>query len=380
MQQKKAKLRVGILFGGKSGEHEVSVTSALSIFQALDKEKYEVTLVGIDKTGRWLLPEQAHVLAHQKNPRLLKLNEVRETVGFLPFPAEKNLVPFEGGKLNAGSASQFDVVFPVLHGTNGEDGTMQGLLELANVAYVGSGVLGSSVGMDKDVSKRLFRDAGIPVVPYLMLHRHEYRASQEMAIEEAQRKFGYPYFVKPANLGSSVGVGKVKNKTDAIAKIEDAFQYDTKILIEQAIDARELECAVLGNHQPEASVVGEIIPLHEFYSYEAKYIDAQGADLRIPAENLSREIEERVRTLAVQGFKALECSGLARVDFFLDRKTGKIFLNEINTIPGFTSISMYPKLWEATGMPYSKLLDRLIHLALERFEEKRGLKTTYESQ
>jgi D-alanine-D-alanine ligase len=371
-----AKKRVAILFGGKSGEHEVSIVSALSIFNALDKEKYEATLVGIDKTGRWLLPDQTRLLAQKSNPRLIKLNDIKETVSLLPFESDKNLVPVEAASGGKGAAKSFDVVLPILHGTYGEDGTVQGLLELANLPYVGSGVLGSAVGMDKDLAKRVMRDAGIPVVPFMTVRRHDFKTNSQKFIDEAQRKFGYPYFVKPANMGSSVGVNKVKSESEARIKFEDAFAYDTKVLVEQGIDARELECSVLGNSDPQASIVGEIIPHHEFYDYEAKYIDENGADLKIPAD-LPKATAERVRQLAVDAFRALECAGMARVDFFLDRRDGKVYLNEINTIPGFTPISMYPKLWEATGIPYSKLLDRLIELALERHSEKNHLKTTY---
>lgn len=374
-----AKIRVAILFGGKSGEHEVSIVSALSIQNALDKDKYEVTLVGIDKSGRWLLPDQTRLLAQKSNPRLIKLNEVKETVSLLPFPAEANLVPVSpAAAKDPGAANRsFDVVLPILHGTFGEDGTVQGLLELANIPYVGSGVLGSSVGMDKEMSKRVLRDAGVPVVPFLTVRRSDFKKNAKAFVDEAQRKFGYPYFVKPANMGSSVGVNKVKNETEALSKFEDAFLYDTKVLVEQGVDARELECSVLGNHDPQASVVGEIIPRHEFYTYEAKYIDENGADLKIPAD-LPKQVSDRVRELSVAAFKALELAGLARVDFFLDRRDNKVYLNEVNTIPGFTQISMYPKLWEATGLPYSKLLDKLIELAIERHTEKNALKTTYE--
>lgn len=370
------KIRVAILFGGKSGEHEVSIVSAMSIYKALNKDQYDVTMIGLDKAGRWLLPDQTGLLAQSSNPRLIKLNKENETISFLPFEAETNIVPITGKTTE--TSARFDVVLPILHGTYGEDGTVQGLLELANVPYIGSGVLGSSVGMDKEMTKRVLRDAGIPIVPFMTVRRHEFRARKKDILDEAKRRFGYPYFVKPANMGSSVGVNKVKGDTDALAKFEDAMTYDTKVLVEQAIDARELECAVLGNNDPQASIIGEVIPHAEFYTYEAKYIDENGADLRIPAEELPKPTVDRIRQLAVDAFKALECAGLARIDFFLDRKTGKVYLNELNTIPGFTSISMYPKLWEASGVPYAKLLDRLIEFALERHREKNALKTSYE--
>lgn len=377
-----AKKRVVILFGGKSGEHEVSITSAMSVYKALDKAKYELTMVGIDKSGRWLLPEQTKLLSQSSNPRLIKLNEARETVGFLPFPTEKNLIPVQDNNLPAQTMGleKPDVIIPILHGTYGEDGTIQGLLELSGIPYVGSGVLGSAVCMDKDLTKRLLRDAGIPVVPFSVIRRHEFTAKPDSVIEEMGRKFGYPYFVKPCNAGSSVGVNKVKNASDAHSKFEDAFCYDSKVLVEQGIDARELECSVLGNHSPQASLVGEIVPHHEFYSYDSKYIDEQGADLHVPAKELEKRVSDQVRQFAVDAFKLLECAGMARVDFFLDRKTGKVFLNEVNTIPGFTKISMYPKLWEATGLPYAQLLDRLIELAIERHEEKNKIVTSYDSK
>lgn len=372
-----SKLKVAILFGGKSGEHEVSIVSALSVYNALDKAKYDVTLIGIDKTGRWLLPDQTRLLAHATNPRLIKLNEIKETVSLLPFPSSQNLVPV-ASSTGGSTGKSFDVVIPILHGTYGEDGTVQGILELANIPYVGAGVLGSAVGMDKEIAKRLLRDAGVPIVPFMTVRRHEFKSRAQSIIEEATRKFGFPYFVKPANLGSSVGVNKVKSDSEALGKFEDAFSYDTKVLVEQGIDARELECSVLGNHTPEASIVGEIIPRHEFYTYEAKYIDEEGADLKIPADDLSKATVDRIRGMAIEAFRALECSGMARVDFFLDRKSGKVFVNEINTIPGFTKISMYPKLWDASGLAYPKLLDRLIELALERHREKNQLKTSYD--
>lgn len=375
------KLKVALIFGGKSGEHEVSIVSALSVYKALDPAKYDVTLVGIDKSGRWLLPEQSKILAQASNPRLINLHAQHAAVSLLPFKPETGaqLVPVGGsGVPNPSGGLNFDVVLPILHGTHGEDGTIQGLFELAGLPYVGSGVLGSSLGMDKDAAKRILRDAGVPVVPFLTVKAGEFRRDSKRILDEAEKKFGYPYFVKPANTGSSVGVCKVKARAEAEAKFRESLQYDTKILVERAVDARELECAVLGNDEPKASIIGEIIPRHEFYSYEAKYIDAEGADLRIPAEKMPDGTEARLRELAVKSFLALECAGMARVDFFLDRKTGEVFLNEVNTIPGFTPISMYPKLWEASGLPYPKLLDRLVELALERHAERARLKTSYE--
>lgn len=373
-----AKLSVAILFGGKSGEHEVSIVSALSIYKALDKNKYDVSLIGIDKTGRWVIPDTEKLLAQAGSVAQIKLGASENTVSLLSYPSDKNLIPVKS--TNVKMTQNFDVVLPILHGTQGEDGTVQGLLELANLPYIGSGVLGSSIGMDKDMAKRVLRDAGIPVVPFIAVKKSDFQKNAENIVKTAIQKFGFPFFVKPANMGSSVGVHKVKNEGEARGKIQDAFNYDTKILIEQGIDARELEVAVLGNDDPKASIVGEIIPHHEFYSYEAKYIDPDGAGLAIPAENVTKEQSDKIRQFAIDAFKALECYGLSRVDFFLDRRDGKIYLNEINTIPGFTSISMYPKLWDATGIKYPDLLDKLIELALEKHREKNSLKTTYEPQ
>ena len=375
------KKRVAILFGGKSGEHEVSITSAVSVFNALDKSKYEVQMIGIDKGGRWLLPSETKVLAHGGNPRLFKLNKEKETVSLVPFESDKQLVKVEGSEAGSGfGGGKFDVIIPILHGPFGEDGTVQGLLEMANIPYVGSGVLGSAVGMDKDVSRRLLAAAGIPCVPTLVYKRANYERDKKKAISESIAKFGLPLFVKPANMGSSVGVSKVKTEAEAQEKFDLAFAYDNKILVEKAVAARELECSVLGNHDPKASIVGEIVPQHEFYSYEAKYMDENGALLEIPAKGVTPEQVSEIQRLSVHAFQVLECAGLARVDFFMDKASGALYLNEINTIPGFTKISMYPKLWEASGLPYAKLLDELIRLAIERHSEKNALKTSYEPE
>jgi len=357
-----SKLKVGIIFGGKSGEHEVSIVSATSVAKALDPSRYEVTMIGIDKTGRWSLPDQKNILTH-KNVRELKLSQESKTVSLVPFQSDRQFLSMNNSVAN--TPTHFDVIMPILHGTYGEDGTIQGLLELASLPYVGSGVLGSALGMDKDASKRLFHAANIPVVPWITLRKHEFQKNADKYLKQIENEFGFPFFVKPANMGSSVGVHKVKTKAEAADKINDAFLYDTKILVEKAISARELEVSILGNHEPKASIVGEIIPTHEFYSYEAKYLDENGAHLKIPAENISPEMTQKIQNLACQAFQALECRGLARVDFFLDKTTGELYLNEINTIPGFTSISMYPKLWEASGLTYPKLLDQLIQLAIE---------------
>lgn len=370
------KLKVGILFGGKSGEHEVSVVSAMSIYQALDKQKYDVTMIGIDPEGRWLLPDQTKLLTQQENPRLIKLNQEKATVSLLPYHSSQQLIPIEAKSGLTG----LDVIFPVLHGTNGEDGTIQGLLELAQIPFVGCGVLGSAICMDKEVARKLMIAAGIPVVETVHATDEEWKTERKAVLDKVEKKLGYPYFVKPANAGSSVGVHKVKTRADAEKLVADSFLYDLKVLFEQAVDAREIECSVLGNSKPKASILGEIIPKHEFYSYEAKYMDENGAELCIPAKDLKPELTEKIQTYAIQAFEVLQCRGMARVDFFLDRKTNALYLNELNTIPGFTSISMYPKLWEASGLPYPKLLDELIRLAIEYHEKKARLKTTYEPQ
>lgn len=371
------KLKVALIFGGKSGEHEVSIVSALSVYQALDPERYDVQLIGIDPNGRWLKPDQTLILAQKKNPRNIQLQKVQQELALLPFAAQKPWVelPSSGQALQA--RHQFDVVLPILHGTYGEDGTIQGLFELMNIPYIGSGVLGSSVGMDKDVCKRLLRDSDIPVVPFQTIRKSEFHRQSSELLNSLEKTFGYPYFVKPANMGSSVGVHKVKSRNQAEQALNDAFQYDQKVLIEKAVRARELECAVLGNNSPQASIVGEIIPTHEFYTYEAKYLDEKGADLKIPAEGLSKEEVKAIQNLSVRAFLAIECSGMARVDFFYDLDSKQIYVNELNTIPGFTPISMYPKLWEASGISYSQLLDQLIQLALEKHQAKNSLKTAY---
>ena len=375
------KKKVAILFGGRSGEHEVSILSAISVYKALNKSKFDVTLVGIDKAGRWLMPDETRVLAHQENPRLLKLNQEKESFSLVPFESKSQIVAVQTsgtGPLVLTPQAGFDVIVPILHGTYGEDGTIQGLLELSNIPYVGSGVLGSALGMDKDVCKRLLKAEDIPVVPWLSVRREDFDQNPNGIIEKAVKDLGLPFFVKPANMGSSVGVHKIKNIGEANSQILDSFKYDNKILIEKAVEARELECSVLGNHNPKASIVGEVIPQHEFYSYEAKYIDENGAQLEIPAKDLSAQHIEQIQNYSVRAFKALECSGMARVDFFLDKKSGQLYLNEINTIPGFTKISMYPKLWEASGKPYSVLLEELIELAFERHQMKNRLLTNFD--
>jgi len=375
------KIRLGVLFGGRSGEHDVSLTSAASVIKALDPAKYELVPVGITREGRWRVGTKAFGLltgvANDTAAGTTQLATVLEAGKAITPSADptgpKLLAAAQPSEMNA--RPEVDVIFPVLHGTFGEDGTIQGLLELADVPYVGSGVLASAAGMDKDVMKRLFRDGGLPVVPWETVLRQEWESDPAGVRGRIEKRLRYPVFIKPANLGSSVGITKVHRASELPAAMDLAAQYDRKLLIEKAIDAREIECAVLGNDDPEASVPGEVVPVNEFYDYEAKYIK-EGSELLIPA-NLSGQQVRRVQELAVRAFKAIDCAGMARVDFLMDRKSGKIFVLEINTIPGFTSISMYPKLWEASGLPYPKLLDRLIGLALERHRDKQRTRYDY---
>jgi D-alanine-D-alanine ligase len=360
------KIRVGILFGGRSAEHEVSLQSAKNIIDAIDTNKYEVVLIGIDKKGRWYLNEESRFLVPTTESGLATLPETGENLALVPGKQVEQLVALSGEQ----KPGSLDVIFPVLHGPFGEDGTVQGLLKLANIAFVGAGVLGSAVGMDKDVMKRLLRDAGIPIARFLVVNRY---SSKEIGFDDARDQLGLPLFIKPANLGSSVGIHKVKDREEFERALRDALNYDNKILIEECVRGREIECSVLGNENPVASVPGEILPRHEFYSYEAKYLDENGAALEIPAK-LSPATSERIRQVAIKTFSVLCCEGMARVDFFL-RNDEEIIVNEINTIPGFTRISMYPKLWEASGISYAELIDKLIELAIERFEHDKGLKT-----
>jgi D-alanine-D-alanine ligase len=360
------KINVGILFGGKSAEHEVSLQSAKNVFDAIDRDKYDPVLIGIGKDGRWLLNDPARFLLNPGDPRRIRLNDQSDSAALLPQ---------SGGRLinlsNPAGGKAIDVVFPILHGPFGEDGTVQGLLKLADVPFVGAGVLGSAAGMDKDVMKRLLRDSGLPIGKFLTL-KHP---GAVLSFDAAVRQLGQPFFVKPANMGSSVGVSKVRREGEYQRALETAFAYDRKIILEEFIQGRELECSVLGNGEPAASVPGEVIVSHEFYSYEAKYIDENGAVLEIPAK-ISDEAAGRIQELAIKTFQVLECEGLGRVDFFL-REDGQILVNEINTMPGFTKISMYPKLWEASGLSYTALIDRLIQLALDRYKEERSLRTSY---
>jgi D-alanine-D-alanine ligase len=367
----KSKLTIGVLYGGRSGEHEVSLCSAASVVAALDKSKYDVIAIGIDRDGRWYVQDQPEIIQHKDFGRIMSMkkrgtwlvNHFEQLNKLHIYNLEKN-----------GEKVVIDLIFPVLHGTFGEDGTLQGLLELAMAPYVGVDVAGSAIGMDKDVAKRLLKEAGIPVVPWITLHRHEWREQPKKILHKAARELRMPLFVKPLCTGSSVGIKKVKIKKELAAAIDFAFQFDARVMIETGIDCREIECAVLGNEQPRASVLGEILPNHEFYSYEAKYLDPDGARMNIPAK-IPAKLGAAIRKCAIAGFRALNCNSMARVDFFLDKKTNDFYLNEINTLPGFTSISMYPKLWEATGLPYRDLLDKLIELAMARHREKSTIKT-----
>lgn len=362
------KIRVCLLFGGKSGEHEVSLQSAKSIYAALDKDKYDVVPVGIDKKGIWHLGPSSELFLNPDDPKNIQLNPKSPTITPVTSQNETSLISLDSYK----KMGAVDVFFPIIHGTFGEDGSLQGFFELADSAYVGAGVLGSAIGMDKDVMKRLLQAAGITVAKYNVIKKNSYQIDTAKGYAEELR---YPLFIKPANMGSSVGVVKVHNEDELDLAIKNAFDFDTKVLMEEAIIGREIEVAVLGNDNPEASVPGEIIPHHEFYSYEAKYIDENGAGLDIPA-NLSEEEIREIQKIAIKAFQTLECSGMARVDFFYT-KDKHIIVNEINTLPGFTKISMYPKLWEESGLPYPKLLDRLIELAIEKKAEKSTLKRSF---
>jgi D-alanine-D-alanine ligase len=367
------KLRVAVLFGGRSAEHEISLLSARNVVQALDRERFEPMLIGIDKNGRWLLQEEAVLLAAARDPRLARLELSASSVSLLAHPNDHG----EATLTVAGGASEaIDVVFPVLHGPMGEDGCIQGLLELAGVPYVGSGVLGSAVGMDKDVMKRLLAQAEIPIVPYETVRLYEWVRHRDAVVERCSALV-FPLFVKPANMGSSVGVTKVKNLASLAAAIDAAFEFDTKVVVEQGIEGvREIECSVLGDEDPIASVPGEIVVDHPdgFYSYAAKYIDEHGATTRIPADLTTAEASA-VQLLALRTFRTLEGSGLARLDFFMD-KNRSLYVNEINTLPGFTSISMYPKMWEASGIPPRELVTRLVDLAIARTQRRRKLRTS----
>jgi len=372
------RLRVGVLFGGRSTEHEVSILSAQSIIAAMDPQRFEAVPLYIDKEGRWLTGDSLK--------RLVSNAAARKYVYLPPDPTQHSLVPVQdgpspsplAGEGRGGGFLPLDVVFPVFHGLNGEDGTIQGVLELANLPYVGAGVLGSALGLDKIYMKRAFAAAGLPVVDYLPVTRRQYERDPDAFIARVEERLGYPCFTKFANSGSSVGTTKAHNRAELVEGLRLASTFDRKLLVERAVDARELEISVLGNDEPEASVVGEVVPAHEFYDYEAKYLD-EGSRLLIPAP-LDDAVAQEARSMAVRAFQAVDAAGMARVDFFLERTSGRLLLNELNTIPGFTRISMYPKLWEASGLLYPKLIERLVELAIERFNDRQRSQTAIDSR
>jgi len=356
---KTKKIKLAIIFGGRSAEHEVSVISARNILKAIDKKKYIITLVGIDKKGNWLSFNQRELL--KEDGEMFAKKDLNNLV--IPFSKDGKFYLQIGNK-----NKNIEVVFPVLHGPFGEDGTIQGLFKLYNVPFVGPGVLGSSVAMDKDVAKKLFKEAGLPIGKFVSFNSSD---KNKIVFSEIKNILGLPFFIKPANLGSSVGISKVKDEKEFKKALKLAFDHD-KIVIEEFIDGKEIECAVLGNENPQASTVGEIIPTHDFYSYEAKYLDEDGAKMKIPAD-ISKDLIKEFQKLSIKAFQTLNCEGISRVDFFLT-EDNKIYINEINTIPGFTSISMYPKLWEASGLSYTKLIDKAIKLAMDRHKKENKLK------
>lgn len=363
---KDGKLKVGIIFGGRSGEHDVSLVSAASIMKALNKDKYEIIPIGITRSGVWLTDVTTEMMQQYSKTKSKDALKGARKIVFSSDTENTGLIVLNNNGKN--ELIKLDVVFPINHGTYGEDGTLQGMLDQADMPYVGCGVLASSAGMDKTIAKRLFKDAGIDIAPYVEVLRSEWRKNPDSATAKVEKELGYPCFVKPVNSGSSVGISKARNGAEFKAAMDEAAKYDRKILIEKGINAREIEVSVMGNDEPEASLPGEIVPCNEFYDYSAKYIDDK-SKLSIPAK-LSDDLIAKIRETAVKAYKALDCAGLARVDFFVEKETNNIIINEINTLPGFTSISMYPKLWEATGLPYSQLLDKLIDLAIERYKDK----------
>ena len=366
MTTENGKIRIGIIFGGRSGEHDVSLVSAASIMKALDKNKYEIIPIGVTRTGVWLTDVTTEMMEKYSKTKDKTALKGAKKVVFSSDTENKGLIVLnENGK---NEIIKLDVVFPINHGTYGEDGTLQGMLDQADMPYVGCGVIASAAGMDKTIAKKLFKDSGLAIAPYVEILRCDWRYQPEDSIKLMEKEIGYPCFVKPVNSGSSVGITKAHNKVEFKKAMDEACKYDRKILIEKAINAREIEVSVMGNDHPKASLPGEIVPCNEFYDYSAKYIDDK-SKLEIPAK-LPDNLIEKIRESAVKAYKSLDGAGLARVDFFVEKETNNIIINEINTLPGFTSISMYPKLWEATGLPYSQLLDELIALAMERYKDK----------
>ncbi len=366
-------MNIAIIYGGKSSEHEVSINSASSVVRTIDK-KHKVHLIGIAKNGKWYLQEDSERDRLLDNPKAkLKIKKSDETQIFV--------VPGGGTKKGLKTSKEFltcDVVFPVMHGRFGEDGTIQGLFEMAEIPFVGGGVMATAISMDKEKTKIIWDYCGLPVTPYLTIRRQEWDnlKKQEEILLNLEKKFDYPVFVKPARAGSSVGAGSAKNREELMLQMKESFSWDDKVLIETCIDAREIECSVTGNTDVKAYIPGEVIPGHEFYDYNAKYTDPNGAVLKIPAD-LSDEQRKEIRETAIKAYEALDLSGLSRVDFFIDKKNGKLYLNEVNTIPGFTSISMFPKMCAASGLPYDQLIMHLLELAIKRFEQDRNLKTEW---
>ncbi len=369
-------MRIGILFGGRSGEHEVSLRSARSVLQAIDHEKYVVSLIGITKNGRWIGGNNS-LAALEEGDEAIK--QCPDTI-LLIDPVNNSLLQISCDRndqsMHINKTEDLDVVFPVLHGSFGEDGAVQGLLELADIPYVGSGLVGSSVGMDKGVFKSVMYSAGLPVLPSITVNRSEYHSDTGAIVDQIIKRLSLPVFIKPANLGSSVGITKVSNVAELESGLHEASKWDRRIVIEQGVDAREIEVSVLGNDNPQVSIAGEVVPQRDFYDYDAKYVSAD-SELIIPAP-ISPDQLVSIQEMAIAAYKAVDCSGMARVDFLLDKSSGKVWINELNTIPGFTSISMYPKLWQASGIEYPELIDKLIELALERKEQRDAIERSFE--
>ncbi|MFL2651930.1 MAG: D-alanine--D-alanine ligase family protein [Anaerolineales bacterium] len=370
------KMRIGILFGGRSGEHEVSLRSARSVLQAIDREKYSVSLIGITKNGRWIGGENPLAALEDGDEAI---EQCPDTI-LLIDPVDNSLMQISRNRndetIYINKTEDLDVIFPVLHGSFGEDGAVQGLFELADIPYVGSGLVGSSVGMDKGVFKSVMCSAGLPVLPSMTVNRSEYRSDTTIMVDRIIRQLNLPVFIKPANLGSSVGITKASNIGELKSGLDEASKWDRRIVIEEGVDAREIEVSVLGNDDPQVSIAGEVVPQRDFYDYDAKYV-SDDSELLIPAP-ISPDQLVRIQEMAIAAYKAVDCSGMARVDFLLDKSSGKVWINELNTIPGFTNISMYPKLWQASGIEYPELIDKLIELALERKEQRDAMERSFE--
>ena len=370
------KMRIGILFGGRSGEHEVSLRSARSVLQAIDREKYSVSLIGITKNGRWIGGENPLAALEDGDEAI---EQCPDTI-LLIDPVDNSLMQISRNRndetIYINKTEDLDVIFPVLHGSFGEDGAVQGLFELADIPYVGSGLVGSSVGMDKGVFKSVMCSAGLPVLPSMTVNRSEYRSDTTIMVDRIIRQLNLPVFIKPANLGSSVGITKASNIGELKSGLDEASKWDRRIVIEEGVDAREIEVSVLGNDDPQVSIAGEVVPQRDFYDYDAKYV-SDDSELLIPAP-ISPDQLVRIQEMAIAAYKAVDCSGMARVDFLLDKSSGEVWINELNTIPGFTNISMYPKLWQASGIEYPELIDKLIELALERKEQRDAMERSFE--